>query len=256
MISQDAIQKLATQRQTSDFPNVVREYFQHLFLSCLYKIEGTENILFKGGTALRVIYNSPRFSEDLDFSIFNIKPPLQNEFVEDIFIKVLAEIEKVGIKVELGPKPGRTKEGYYGEATFKIYDYPPVVVSVNVSSRNGRIVKGEVDSIANDFIPTYNVLHLPQKELLDEKVFDALLKRKKARDFYDLYFIMRKGLLENEQKEKLSSFKDEIILEAGKIDFKAELGVLLPQDQQAIVKDFKQNLINELNRQLAERQPE
>ncbi len=52
--------------------NVVREYIQHLFLSCLYKIKGSEKLLFKGGTALRIIFGSPRFSEDLDFTGQNI----------------------------------------------------------------------------------------------------------------------------------------------------------------------------------------
>jgi len=250
MITQETIKKLATQQQTSDFPNVVREYFQHLFLSQLYRIEGSENILFKGGTALRIIYGSPRFSEDLDFSIFNIEQYQQEKFIEDIFAKVLVEIERIGIKVELGPKPGSTKEGYYGAATFKIYDYSSVAVSINVSSRNGHDIKGEVDSIANDFVPTYNFFHLPQEKLVEEKI-DALLERKKARDFYDLYFIMRKNMLTPAQKARLNQKKDKIILEAGRVDFRNELSVLLPQSQQDIIRDFKNNLLNELNRQLS-----
>ena len=250
MIAQETIQKLATQQQTSEFPNIIREYFQHLFLSQIYRIEGVENILFKGGTALRTIYGSPRFSEDLDFSIFNVELYQQKDFIENIFAEVLVEIERIGIKVELGPKPGSTREGYYGDATFKIYDYPSVAVSINVSSRNGQNIKGEVDSIPNDFVPTYNVFHLPQEKLVEEKI-DALLERKKARDFYDLYFIMRKGLLTLEQKRRLNGFRDEIIKNAEDIDFSSELGAPLPQDQQAIVKDFKNNLLNELNRQLS-----
>ena len=250
MITQETIKKLAIQQQTSDFPNVVREYFQHLFLSQLYRIEGSENILFKGGTALKIIYGSPRFSEDLDFSIFNIEQYQQEKFIEDIFAKVLVEIERIGIKVELGPKPGSTKEGYYGAATFKIYDYSSVTVSINVSSRNGHDIKGEVDSIANDFVPTYNFFHLPQEKLVEEKI-DALLERKKARDFYDLYFIMRKNMLTPAQKARLNQKKDKIILEAGRVDFRNELSVLLPQSQQDIIRDFKNNLLNELNRQLS-----
>jgi len=248
MIVQETIQKLATQQQTSEFPNIIREYFQHLFLSQLYRMEGSENIIFKGGTALKIIYGSPRFSEDLDFSIFNIEQYRQKNFIEDIFTKVLVEIERIGITVEIGPKPGPTAEGYYGDATFKIYDYPPVAVSINVSSRNGQDVKGEVDSIPNDFVPTYNVFHLPQEKLVEEKI-DALLERKKARDFYDLYFIMRKGLLTLEQKRRLNGFRDEIIKNAEDIDFSSELGAPLPQDQQAIVKDFKTVLLSELKRQ-------
>jgi len=251
MITQDTIKKLAIQYRTSEFPNIIREYFQHLFLSQLYKLEGSTNILFKGGTALRIIYGSPRFSEDLDFSIFRIGQHTQKKFIEDLFTAVLTEIEKSGIKVELGPKPGTTAEGYYGDATFNLYDYQPISVSVNVSARNGRDIKGEVDTIANDFVPTYNIFHLSQELLVDEKVFAALLSRGKARDFYDLYFIMRKGLLSVEQKARLNEKKGQIIKSCEEVDIAAELSVFLPQDQQAIIRDFKNNLVNELNRQLS-----
>lgn len=250
MITQDTIKKLATQYHTSEFPNVVREYFQHLFLSQLYRLERADNLLFKGGTALRIIYGSPRFSEDLDFSIFHVEQHNRKIFIEDLFSTVLVEIAKTDIKVELGPKPDITTEGYYGDATFQIYDYQPISVSINISARNGRDIKGEIDSVANDFVPTYNIYHLPQELLVDEKVFDALLNRGKARDFYDLYFIMRKGILSPWQKVRLNEKKIEIIKSSGKIDFNAELSVFLPQDQQAIIKDFRNNLVKELDRQL------
>lgn len=165
MITQDAIKKLAVQYRTSEFPNIVREYFQHLFLSQLYRLEKSGNLLFKGGTALRIIYGSPRFSEDLDFSLFHVEQYVKKEFIEDLFTTVLAEIEKTGsIKVELGPRPGVTAEGYYGDATFSIYDYQPISVSINISTRNGRDIKGEIDSIANDFVPIYNIF--PQNPCL------------------------------------------------------------------------------------------
>lgn len=251
MISLDAIRKLAIQYRTSEYPNIVREYFQHLFLSQLYRMEKSDNLLFKGGTGLRIIYGSPRFSEDLDFSIFRIEQYIQKKFIEDLFAAVLAEIEKTGIKVGLGPKRGETAEGYYGDAAFHIYDYQPISVSINISARNGRDIKGEIDSVASDFVPTYNIFHLSQELLVDEKVFDALLRRGKARDFYDLYFIMRKGLLSAGQKVRLNENKDEVIKSSEKVDFSAELSVFLPQDQQNIIRDFKNNLVNELNRQLS-----
>ncbi|MFH0762731.1 MAG: nucleotidyl transferase AbiEii/AbiGii toxin family protein [Candidatus Omnitrophota bacterium] len=251
MITQDAIKKLAVQYRTSEFPNIVREYLQHLFLSQLYRLEKSDDLLFKGGTALRIIYGSPRFSEDLDFSIFRVEQYNQKKFIEDLFAAALAEIEKTGVKVELGPKPGRTAEGYYGDATFHIYDYQPSSVSINISARNGRDIKGEIDSVANDFVSTYNIFHLPQELLIDEKIFDALLHRGKARDFYDLYFIMRKGILSAGQKARLNEKRDEIIKISEKIDFSAELSVFLPRDQQVIIRDFKSNLVKELNRQLS-----
>ena len=74
MIAKESIKKLSLLLRTAEFPNVVREYFQHLFLSYLYSLEGSEKMLFKGGTALRIIYGSMRFSEDLDFSLFPLSP--------------------------------------------------------------------------------------------------------------------------------------------------------------------------------------
>src|SRR3989344_866538 len=242
MISIETLEKLSRQYQMGVFPNIVREYFQHIFLSELYKLPDAEKILFKGGTALRIVYGSPRFSEDLDFSLFGIKPADVERFVEGLFASVLVIIEKSGIHVELSGKSDATSGGYFGAATFKILDYQPVAVEINISARNGREVNGEVDSVANDFVPTYTVVHLPQTDLVNEKVFDALPKRKKPRDFYDLYFIMRKRILTPDQKKQLSELKDKIISDAKSINFKGELGVFLPADQQDIVRDFNRVL--------------
>lgn len=249
MITNEALEKLSRQYQTSVSPNVIREYFQHVFLSELYKLPNAKKLLFKGGTALRIIYNSPRFSEDLDFSLFGVPQNEIKSLVEDLFVHVLAEMAHSGIKVELGDKIGATSGGYFGIATFRTFEYPPVSVEINASSRNGRSIIGEVDSIANNFVPTYTIIHLPQNELVEEKVFDALVKRKKPRDFYDLYFIMRKGILSADQKKRLTEIKDDIVANAKIIDFRGELGAFLPVDQQAVIRDFPAMLERELNRQ-------
>lgn len=252
MISIEALEKLGRQYQTGIFPNIVREYFQHVFLGELYKLPEAEKLLFKGGTALRIIYGSPRFSEDLDFSLFAVARDEIKSFVEGLFIHVLAEIEHFDIKVELGEKIGATSGGYFGVATFRVFEYPPVSVEINVSARNGREVRGEVDSVANNFVPVYTIIHLPQNELAEEKIFGALAKRKKPRDFYDLYFIMRKGMLSLDQKKKLARIKDGVIADAKKINFKTELGAFLPADQQGIIRDFSAALERELNGQLSD----
>jgi len=251
MISIEILEKLGRQYQMSVFPNIVREYFQHIFLSELYKLPEAEKLLFKGGTALRIIYGSPRFSEDLDFSLINMPQKEIKRYVENLFVKVLAEIERVGIKVGIGEKSNVTSGGYFGIADLKMFDYQPIDVEINISTRKGSDIKGEVDIIANDFTPAYNIIHLPLADLVDEKIFGALINRKKPRDFYDLYFIMRKGMLSLEQKKKLSGVKEKIITVAERIDFRGELGAFLPADQQAIIRDFHRALKAELNRQMA-----
>ncbi|KKU94327.1 MAG: hypothetical protein UY26_C0002G0109 [Candidatus Jorgensenbacteria bacterium GW2011_GWA1_48_13] len=251
MISVESLEKLSRRYQAGIFPNIIREYFQHVFLGELYKMEGAEKMLFKGGTALRIVYGSPRFSEDLDFSLFGVAQNELKSFIEGVFARVLAEIEHVGIKVELGEKIGPTRGGYFGVATFRMLEYPPVAVEINVSARNGRDMRGEIDSVAGDFVPTYTVVHLPQNELVEEKIFSALRERKKPRDFYDLYFIMRKAMLSPDQKKRLAGIKEEITAAAGRVDFRGELGALLPVDQQPVIRDFPAMLERELNRQLS-----
>lgn len=251
MITIETIEKLARQYQMSVFPNIVREYFQHVFLSKFYALPESERLLFKGGTALRIVYGSPRFSKDLDFSLFKVPSHETKKTVENFFIKVLAEMEQVGIHVQISEKSNVTTGGYFGIATFRMLDYQAVDVEINISRRNGRNVRGEVDSVANDFVPTYTVVHLPQQELVEEKIFGALRERKKPRDYYDLYFMMRHGMLSLEQKKKLAEVQNEIVAEAGGINFRSELGIFLPIDQQGIIRNFANTLAGEMARQLA-----
>lgn len=53
----------------SDKLNLLREYLQAFTLRSLHESEAFTSLSFVGGTALRFLYNLPRFSEDLDFSL-------------------------------------------------------------------------------------------------------------------------------------------------------------------------------------------
>jgi predicted nucleotidyltransferase component of viral defense system len=84
---------------------------------------------------------------------------------------------------------------------------------------------------------------LKREELITEKI-EALLNRKKPRDFYDLYFMLRANLLP--EKKILKNVLP--LVENTQINFKRELSEFLPQGQQRIIKDFKQILTAELRR--------
>jgi predicted nucleotidyltransferase component of viral defense system len=251
MIEPDALDKIAREEQTSLFPNVVREYVQHLFLATLYRLPDASHLLFKGGTALRIVFGSPRFSEDLDFSLFGITPQASPDFVEHLFITVLHELSQGGIAIDLGNKSAPTSGGYFGIATATVPGFQPINIEINISFRNGRPVQSQVVSIAGSFVPTYTLYHLPQDELVEEKVFGALRERKKPRDYYDLYFMMRKGMLSADHKKRLAAVADEILAEARSVNFQNELGAFLPTGQQAIIRDFANMLERELKSQLS-----
>ena len=200
MITGEQLEKLAREYQTSLFPNTIREYYQHIFLEYLYQVPEADQLLFKGGTALRIVYGSPRFSEDLDFSLFGVLPERVKTFVEGLFITVLENLERRGIHISLSPKSGVTTGGYFGLASLTMTGFQPVTIAMNISVRPKEKLRGEVETIAGDFTSTYALIHLPQEMIVEEKVFGALLERKKPRDFYDLYFMMRKNMLSSGQK--------------------------------------------------------
>jgi predicted nucleotidyltransferase component of viral defense system len=240
MLSLENLKEFTKKFQTSE-KNIVREYFQHLFLASLYKLPAAEKLLFKGGTALRFIYGSPRFSEDLDFTGWNI---YCHKIIDEIFINTLSEIEKQGIKTSFREaKP--TSGGYLGIVHYELYDFI-TDMKFEISLRSGKELTREITTIVNDYTPPYTICHLSGKDIVKEKV-RALLSRKKPRDYYDLYFLLRHPEL-HKFVEKTSLKKALENLEKEKINFKKELSVLLPISHQIILKNFKSNLIREIKK--------
>lgn len=237
MISEDLIIELTNKYQTSE-QNVRREYFQHLFLSYFYQQPKAANIFFKGGTALRLLYNSPRFSEDLDFNAVFIK----FHEIEQLLLDTLAQMEKENIRFVL-KEAKQTTGGFLSIISFEALE-ASIDIQIEISLREGE-KKGEIFSVSNDFIPPYNVMAVTEVELVSGKV-RALLQRKKARDFYDLYFVLRSRLSVSKKRELFPQVLD--ILKKTNINFGRDLKQFLPKSHWLIIKDFKQTLEREIKR--------
>ena len=237
MLSSNYLQKIITKYQTSDL-NVRREYAQHVLLSYLYQQKTSGDLYFKGGTALRLIYKSPRFSEDLDFDTTIHEKKVWESAIESMLVAVSHE----GIEPDIRESKS-TSGGYLVVIVLKkISD--PITIHFEISFRKD-IVEGEVFSIDNDFMTPYPVKSLKTVQLVDGKL-QALFDRQKARDFYDLYFLLRANLLNTIQKKQLAEVKK--LLQKTKINFHRELSVFLPKSQSLLVSDFKTTLIREIER--------
>lgn len=245
MMDAGVIQKLATRYQTPAI-NVAREYCQHLFLSAFYQHRRASHVLFKGGTALRVIYGSPRFSEGLDFSGFGVRKPVIEELITD----TLSTVERVGITVDI-EEAKATSGGYLGIVHNRFGDHH-VEIRLEISLRERTSPKPETTLIASDFLPAYPLLHLPQTLLIKEKL-DALLDRAKPRDFYDLYFILRKGLLPEKSRHLLAEALSR--LKRMRPESFQELRLFLPKDQRSVAKDLRAALERELQRYTGRNSP-
>jgi predicted nucleotidyltransferase component of viral defense system len=236
MLTQENLEKFTKQSQTT-LDNVVREYCQHVFLTSLYQQPGVERLLFKGGTALRIVFHSPRFSEDLDFTGVNIT---QRE-VEEIFTNTLVNIEHTGIRIAL-EEAKNTSGGYLGIATFHAYGMD-LRVQVEVSLRVGKKPQGTRTSIENDYIATYSLVHLAKEAIVQGKL-DALLARHKPRDFYDYYFLLSGDYpLVREPKYVTAVQK---LLRESKLDFRRELRQFLPASHAMHLRDFRKVLEQKL----------
>lgn len=222
-----------TKRYQTDPDNIVREYCQHLFLSYLYQLPGSERLLFKGGTALRIVLRSPRFSEDLGFTGANIS---QYE-VEDLFTGTLANIEKTAIAVQLA-EGKNTTGGYLGIARFNVYDRV-IDIQIEVSLRNGKNLQGLRTVIESEYLSRYTLVHLPIEEIIKGKM-QALLNRHKPRDFYDYFYLLSGNYPLVKEKENLMKVLK--LLEETKIDFRRELRRFLPASHAMHLRDFKKIL--------------
>lgn len=164
-----------------------KDYFQNIILFTIYRIYGNE-IVFKGGTALKKCYGLKRFSEDLDFTS-SIQP--ETDKIEDglkrfriSFETMKKEFEnclKVAVLIQ-GPLYVNTKNSMCRiELDFSFrenVELNPVIKTI------GRFMEE---------IPSFDVYAMQEKEILAEKI-RAIMTRTKARDVYDAWFLFEKGV--------------------------------------------------------------
>lgn len=238
MLTTAQIKERATYEHTSDI-NIAREYCQHLLLSVLYQQPAARYLYFKGGTALRMLYRSPRFSEDLDFDA----PAKQNiRELEDALTAALAGVEALGISTDL-TEAKRTSGGYLAAAVFALTDFK-IVIQLEISLRKGEVA-GEVTTVENEYVPTYTLVQLIEQQLVTGKLA-ALLDRRKPRDFYDCYFMLRAQLIPAEQRSLLPKVLQALREEQS--PFGSELKAFLPRSHWTMVKDLPSALEREIKK--------
>lgn len=235
MIDEEYLQKLAVKYQTK-FPVVAREYLQALFLESFYRLPQSELFLFKGGTALRFAFRSPRFSQDLDFSALT-----DISIFEDLFIQVAQNLHNLGLEPELETAV-KTTGGYVGAIKTILYR-ENIPVKIHVSQRKMFLDKGERMLISTEYLPSFFIQLLEKPHLVAEKI-EASMTRQKPRDFYDLYFILRAGLLPVKDRKILEKVLP--IVSQTQINFERELKVFLPRTHWLIISGLKKNLIEEI----------
>jgi len=189
VISKEELIKIAKKNNLKPFQQE-KHYIQTIILSGIYS-SLTNELVFKGGTALFFFYGLNRFSEDLDFTKFKnfdmkkVKESIRNTFE---LLNIPNRIKEM--KTPAGKKIKIKAEGplYRGELS-------ECVVDLDISNRNDLVLEAEtkeVIPIYNDVRP-FTISVMQKEEILSEKI-RAVIKRDKARDVYDLWFLLKKGI--------------------------------------------------------------
>lgn len=190
MLTKQQLQRIA-QRHGVGLQAQERDYIQHLFLSVLYARD--QALLFKGGTALRVVYHSPRYSEDLDFNT-----TLELNDTQKRFAQAITDLARFGI-VAARRNEWESAVGYSFDLSFQgpLYDghdrtKGKVRVDTNLRIEEATIERRLVSPEYDDVLP-FLITTLSLEHIFAEKV-RALLVRGKARDVYDLWFLSEQGM--------------------------------------------------------------
>ncbi|MBI5356050.1 nucleotidyl transferase AbiEii/AbiGii toxin family protein [Candidatus Collierbacteria bacterium] len=221
MIDHIAAAKIAVDLGVS--PEVVlMEAYQMLILDGLASTPFSKNLVFKGGTCLRLAHQSFRFSEDLDFSmlkpitflnfkrgieiIVNKYPEIRIEDIFDmkqtLFAKLIISVmgKKVGIKIEISKR----KEPWRRENDYKLR-----LLQSSTSGLNPLIYSATLERIYSDKLT-------------------AVKNRKKPRDWFDLWFLSQKL---NKKWRKRIPLSRKLMLD--------RVRFLLPKSKRLILEEFQ-----------------
>lgn len=168
--------------------HVVREEYELLILRNLMETSLSNALVLKGGTALRLAYGSPRFSDDLDFSLL---APIS----EEVFVSVAETIAKALPEVILVEALAKRFTLF---ALYKVREpYLPYAFSIKleVSTRPETWKREQDFTLRLLTSPVTPISVLAQVATLERMWADkqsALATRRQPRDLYDLWFIAQK----------------------------------------------------------------
>lgn len=251
MMTKAQVDELASYFQI-DQTTIFREYLQLQFLRYLYQQKKAEKVYFKGGTAIHLLFDSSRFSEDLDFSTVYKKMEI-DELVEQVEKEITKELPEVKFFLIYHGKKSVRLRLKYQASEFKY----PFVVRLDFTLEDKPFEKALSSPLLTKFPIIFPVVkHFSAREIQAEKT-RAFMVRGKGRDIFDLWFLLEKkeisfdnDLIEKKFKEVDLVFKWDNLLEKIK-NFPPEklsrdLGKFLPISQRGIIKDLKRKLITAL----------
>jgi predicted nucleotidyltransferase component of viral defense system len=186
-----------------DKTQIVREYWELIILKGLYESSFGRYLIFKGGTALRLTYGSPRFSEDLDFSL--IKDGLKGKF-SSLTKKIISPFPELTLT--------DLEEKYYTYlAEIKVtqnYMPFPFRIKIEISKREFKDYQWELKLLSSPATVIQVMGQVATLEQIYKDKLACLKSRAKPKDLFDLWYVSEKLKIPYTPK-KISLKKKEVV---------------------------------------------
>lgn len=173
--------------------NELREYVQHLILRKMFELNINRNLVFYGGTALRIIHGLERFSEDLNFHTVHANSKF--DFLS-LIQKINMELQLNGYSTNIKLKTNTPVKGVLIKFANLLYE-----ANLSPLPKENITIKLEIDTnpptgysihkyFVNKYFP-FSVIHHDRESFLAGKCYAVLQRRyTKGRDYFDLLFYL------------------------------------------------------------------
>ena len=217
----DDLRKIVLEEQEKNTPNfiirnMIKEYLQFPVLNFIYNNKKYKNIIFTGGSCLRVCFGLPRMSEDLDFDLkksdwkkfdiqelaTDIQKYFKTNFLFDVKIKTQGESRiylKFPILKELGVASDSESDLLY--VKVEPMESPFVSPQVEIQSIFKYGYNFIVKRYSLEFLMTGKLQAIFLREWFSGKDNEVDIK---GRDFFDLYWYLEEGIKPNYKNLKKS----------------------------------------------------
>lgn len=186
--------------------NAFKEIAQEITLSALSRAEFFKQAAFQGGTSLRIVHGLNRFSEDMDFVLFQANPQFK---WTNFFHEIELEFSSYGFQLEVkdrskadsAVKKAFLKENSFGKVLKLIYErsrFDVQVVNIKLEIDTNPPMGSRYETKIIRFPEPFSVVVQDLPSLFAGKLH-ALLCREytKGRDWYDFIWYMSKNTQPN-----------------------------------------------------------
>jgi len=220
------------QNNSHYYEYMLKEYMQYIILDIIYNSKWKEQFCFIGGTCIRIIHGIDRFSEDLDFDIFDIE---KSQFTE-LTDLIISKLQELGYPAEANDKKKDEKLNSFRRNII----FPEYMFNIGLSAHREKRFLIKTEAQAHEFkyeaekriIQKFNVftqINVVPIDILLSMKMAAMIDRQKGRDYYDCIFLMGMSQPNWEYlNAKLSidspkKLKEKILESCEKVDFKEKI---------------------------------